>query len=142
MFETKLRALIDFEHKIVIEANYRLDDGVSFEIVFEPAVSRENYSESMPEDLKKIWDAHNSTPAPDRIISSTARETLITIFPQQNGGYLISADRNRREVWARKAHRLRLPLDYLDEVLCAIPSHPYWKENGRGLPVEVSLTAS
>ncbi len=143
MFETKLRALIDFDHKIVIAANHgRLDDPVSFNIDFEPAISRENYSESLPEDLRKIWAAHNAGRAPDAIISSSARETLITIFARRKGNYLISADRDRRDIWAQKARRLRLPQDYLDDALCAIPSHPFWKNYGAGVPVEVSLSAS
>lgn len=143
MFESKLRALIDFDRKIVITANHgRLDDSVSFNIDFEPAISRDRYGEGLPDDLRKIWEAHNTGPAPDAIISSSDRKTLITIFAEQKGGYLISADRDRRKLWARNTQALGLPREYLDEVLCAILSHPFWKKYGHGLPVEVILSAS
>ena len=142
MFEARSRALIDFDHKIVISADHgRLDDPVSFSIDFEPDISRENYREALPDDLREIWEAHNSGPAPDAIISSGGRRTLITIFANQEGGYLISVDHNRRKLWARHTQDLELPPGYLDEALCAIPSHPYWKEYGHGLPVEVSLSS-
>ena len=142
MFEARLGVLIDFDHKIVISADHgRLDDPVSFSIKFEPDISRENYREAMPDDLRKIWEAHNSGPAPDGVISSGGRRTLISIFPKQKGGYLISVDHDRREIWARITQDLRLPPEFLDEALCAIPSHPYWKEYGHGLPVEVSLSS-
>lgn len=141
MFESKLRALIDFDQKIVITVNHgRLDDPVSFNIEFEPAISRDHYCEGLPDDLRRIWEAHNTGPAPDAIISSSGRKTLLTVFPEQKGGYLIYADHNLRKRWARNTQDFGLPVEYLDEVLCAIPSHPYWKEYGHGRPVEVSLS--
>lgn len=142
MFEARLNALVDVHRKIVIQAKHgRLDDDLSFTIWYEPALEPDKVDEEMPDDLQEVWRAHNDAPPPRSIIVSGERKELLTFFVYRKGAYIVSVDSQRRAVWARNTRAFHWDKDLLDMALCAMPSHPYWKKYGYGLPVEVNLSA-
>jgi hypothetical protein len=148
-FTPILGGLVDFEHKLIIEATQeRLDDYPYVSARFEPRLTRENACQELPSDLRAIWVQYNEGNPPLTLYRSDERDDLFKIFlmpivdgdvldlqvVRQEHGFFYVINGLRRI--SPQANDNELYEGFLD-ILRAIPDLPHWHAHVRGSNPEI-----